>query len=84
LVGPFCTGGAAGLEASFSFAFCNNARYPFFGAVEVEDDDVAAEPAGFGAGTAALGGTDDVLFWATGFLTMGLATLEPAGAAVPR
>jgi hypothetical protein len=39
---------------------------------------------GFGDGAAALGAADDALVWGFGLLTIGLATLAPAGAAVPR
>lgn len=84
LEGPFCTGGTAGFVASFSFAFCNRARYPFFGPAGVADEAMVGGGVGLGDGAVALGAVDDALAWRFGLLTIGLATLAPAGAAVPR
>ena len=80
----FLTGGAAGLVESFSFAFWSNAKYPLGFEAGAAAVDALVAVRGFVAGEAVLGGAVDALTDTTGFLSMGLADLTDAGAAVPR
>jgi hypothetical protein len=80
----FFTGGAMGLVDSFSFAFWSNAKYPLGFEADAAAVEVLVAVTGFVTGEAVLGGAVDVLAGATGFLSMGLADLIDAGAAVPR
>lgn len=74
-------GGAAGLDASFSFAFWSSAKYPFFGAAGA---GAGAADAGLTAGGAGFDCADIALVAGMGFLTAGLDGFADPGAAVPR